>query len=68
MFLEIRLFIGPHGNQQSMCHNLSLLVGCLPFFSLLPPLFGFLLFLLGFISSLSQLAWEKGFDVVVVGL
>ena len=28
--------------------------------------FGFLLFLLGFISSLPQLAWEKGFDVVVV--
>jgi hypothetical protein len=38
------------------------------FFSLLPSLFSFLLFLLDFISSLSQLAWEKGFDVVVVGL
>jgi hypothetical protein len=26
------------------------------------------MFLLGFISSLFQLAWEKGFDVVIVML
>jgi hypothetical protein len=32
----------------------------------LSPCFGFLVFLLGFISSLAQLAWEKGFDVVDV--
>jgi hypothetical protein len=30
--------------------------------------FGFLLFMRGFISSLPQLGWEKGFDVVVVYL
>jgi hypothetical protein len=34
----------------------------------LSPCFGFLMFLLGFISSLFQLAWEKGFDVAIVML
>jgi hypothetical protein len=43
-----------------MCQNLSLLV----LFSL--SLFWFPYVLLGFISNLPQLAWEKGFDVVVV--
>jgi hypothetical protein len=63
-YLESWLLIMLHGNQRSMCRNLSLLVSCLLFF--LSLCFGFLMFLLDFISSLPQLAWEKGFDVVVV--
>ena len=72
MYLKTWLLIGLRGDQQSMCQNLSLLFSfflSLSFFSfsflLQFPCFGFLL-LLGFISSLPQLAWEKGFDVVVV--
>jgi hypothetical protein len=62
MYLESWLLIGLHGNQRSMCRNLSLPVSCLLFLS---PRFGILSFQLGFISSLPQLVWEKGFDVVV---
>jgi hypothetical protein len=46
-----------------MCQNLSFLVRCLLSYS---PCFGFFMFLLGCISSLPQLAWGKGFDVVLV--
>lgn len=45
-----------------MCLNLSY---SFFFFFVLSPCFG-LFSLFGFISSLPQLAWEKGFDVVVV--
>jgi hypothetical protein len=43
-----------------MCQNLSY---SLFFFFFFSPCFGFF-FLLSFISSLPQVAWEKGFDVV----
>jgi hypothetical protein len=61
MYLEIWLLIGLLRNKRSMCRILSLLV---LFF--LSPCFGFLMYLLGFLSSIPQFDWEKRFDVVVV--
>jgi hypothetical protein len=60
--LAIWLLIGPCGRilvYSFFCgENLSLLVPCLLIFC--SPRVGFLMFLLGFMSSLPQLAWEKG--------
>jgi hypothetical protein len=64
MHLEIRLLIGLHGNQQSMSWNLSLLIFFVYIFSLFLILV-FHMFMLLFISSLPQLAWEKRFDADV---
>jgi hypothetical protein len=46
--------------------HVPILVLLLFVYFFLSPRLGFLMFLLGFISSLPQLVWEKGFDVVVL--
>jgi hypothetical protein len=57
---DIYGLIGLHGNQRSMCQNLTSLHSLFTFFSLSLSLVVLVaLFVLGFISSLPQLVWEK---------
>jgi hypothetical protein len=62
---ESKLLIGLHGNQRSMCKNLSLLVSCSLFFSV--PFLFLVLLCFCWVSYLAytNLLGKKAFDVVV---